>query len=84
MKANQPSAEGWAKLSLAGKVWSVTIDSAPVVVFKVTDASGNPVTGRAVKNAAGAHGSFTFAIAKLIPGDSALGRPSSRPRPMVV
>lgn len=56
-------------LTLTGEVSSVTINSPPVVTFKITDAAGNPVAGLDEKNTAGtALQNLRFAIAKLVPG----------------
>ena len=69
------SVEDQAKIAFKGEVTSVTINSPPVVNFKVTDASGNPVVGLGIKNTAGtALNNMGFALAKLVPG--ANGSPS--------
>lgn len=69
------SVEDQAKIAFKGEVTSVTINSPPVVNFKVTDASGNPVVGLGIKNAAGtALNNMAFALAKLVPGTN--GSPS--------
>src|SRR6185369_4848343 len=39
------SAEDQAKVTFKGEVSSVTINSPPVIKFKVSDANGNPVVG---------------------------------------
>jgi OmcA/MtrC family decaheme c-type cytochrome len=62
-----PAAE-LAKLTMTGQVNGVTSNGAPVVSFKVTDQSNNPVIGLGVKNAAGtALNNMGFSIAKLVP-----------------
>lgn len=69
----------WANANFTGAVTGVTIASAPVVSFKVTDAAGNPVLGlgNSSKSATATLSSYTnlaFSIAKLVPG--ANGGPS--------
>ena len=76
VKATTLTSEQWRALSLQGEVTKVTINSPPVVDFKVTDASGAPVVGLAQKNAAGAYPNFAFAIAKLIPAAASTNSPS--------
>ena len=69
----------WADSKFSGVVTGVSIASAPVVSFKVTDALGNPVVGlgNTSKSATATLAGYTnlaFAIAKLVPG--ANGSPS--------
>ncbi len=66
---NNTNADEMASLKLTGQVTGVTIAGAPVVNFKVTDASGNAVIGLGAKNTAGtALNYLRFTIAKLVPG----------------
>lgn len=80
VKVSDLTSEQWSALSLKGEVTGVTIASAPVVSFKVTDANGKPVVGLGVtsKNATTAlvasTPNFSFNLAKLVPG--ANGGPS--------
>lgn len=63
------SAEDQAKVTFTGEVTSVTVNSPPVVKFKVSDANGNPIVGLGVKNTAGTSlNNLGFTIAKLVPG----------------
>ena len=78
------SSAQWGALSLQGSVTQVTINSPPVVQFKITDASGTPVTGLAQKDASGAYPNFGFAIAKLIPANATTKAPSRWVSYMVV
>lgn len=69
----------WADLAPKGEVTSVTINSPPVVKFKVTDASGNPLVGlgNTSKTAIATVASYqnvVFYLAKLVPGTD--GSPS--------
>lgn len=66
------TAEEQAKLAFEGEVTGVTINSPPVVNFKVT-ANGNPVVGLGVKNGTQLN-NIRFALAKLVPGTN--GSPS--------
>lgn len=61
------TAEEQSKLTLTGEVTGVTINSPPVVRFRVADANGNPIIGLGVKNTAGtALNNLGFTIAKLV------------------
>ena len=65
----------WAALAPQVTVQSVTISSPPVVKFKVTDASGNPVIGlgNASKSSTATVAglaNLAFSLAKLVPGSS--------------
>jgi len=73
------SSAAWAALAPKVTVTSVTIASPPVVKFKVTDASGVPISGlgNTSKNSTATVAGLTnlaFSIAKLVP--SASGSPS--------
>ncbi|MFA6310890.1 MAG: OmcA/MtrC family decaheme c-type cytochrome [Sterolibacterium sp.] len=79
VKVANLSADGWAALAPKGEVTRVTISSPPVVEFKVTDASGNPVIGlgNTAKSSTATVASYpnvAFTLAKLVPG--ANGSPS--------
>jgi OmcA/MtrC family decaheme c-type cytochrome len=76
VKASTLTPDQWRALSLKGEVTKVTVNSAPVVEFKITDAAGNPVIGLGDKDSTGAYPNFMFSIAKLIPGDPATNSPS--------
>jgi OmcA/MtrC family decaheme c-type cytochrome len=76
VKADQLTTEQWSQLALSGSITSITVNSPPVVTFKVVDANGTPVTGLAQKNAAGSYPNFGFAIAKLVPANATTGAPS--------
>ncbi|WP_243322852.1 OmcA/MtrC family decaheme c-type cytochrome [Geothrix sp. SG200] len=76
VNAAQLTSDQWAKLSLKGSINSVTMGGAPVVTFTITDGTGTPVSGLAVKNASGNYPNFGFSIAKLIPAAAATGTPS--------
>ena len=65
--------EQWGNLSLKGEITGVTIASAPVVTFKVTDSSGNPVSGLGFTTKASTASmanlaNISFTLAKLVPG----------------
>ncbi len=64
------SAAELSALTLKGEITSVTIASAPVVNFFITDANGNGITGLGTKNTAAipSLNNLRFAIAKLVPG----------------
>ncbi|MFZ3082994.1 OmcA/MtrC family decaheme c-type cytochrome [Rhodoferax ferrireducens] len=70
VKASALTSEQWSALSLQGQVTKVTINSAPVVEFKITDSAGTPVVGLGDKDAKGAYTNFMFSIAKLVPGSN--------------
>jgi OmcA/MtrC family decaheme c-type cytochrome len=67
--ANLSAAE-LSALTLKGGITDVTIASAPVVKFFITDANGNGITGLGGKNTAAipSLNNLRFAIAKLVPG----------------
>jgi len=71
--AAELTADQWRSLSLTGEITSVTIASAPVVKFKVTDNFGNPVVGlgfTSKSSTATLPGltNLAFTIGKLVPG----------------
>ncbi|WP_243287146.1 OmcA/MtrC family decaheme c-type cytochrome [Geothrix terrae] len=74
VNAAQLTSDQWAQLTLKGTVNSVTMGSAPVVNFTITDGVGTPVSGLAAKAASGNYTNFAFAISKLVPGTN--GSPS--------
>lgn len=80
VKVSTLTTDQWAELAPKGEVTSVTINSPPVVKFKVTDANGNPVVGLAdntTKSSTAALTSYSnvaLSIAKLVPGTN--GSPS--------
>lgn len=72
--------EQWAVLAPTAEVQSVTINSPPVVKFKVTDANGNPLVGlennttKKATDTVAANANVSFSLAKLVPGKN--GSPS--------
>ncbi len=69
----------FAALAPVATVTGVTISSAPVVTFKVTDANGNPLIGLANASKSStalvaSYANFGFTLAKLVPGKN--GSPS--------
>lgn len=76
VKASALTSDQWSALSLKGEVTKVTVSSAPVIEFKITDSAGNPVVGLGDKDSKGAYPNFLFSIAKLVPGDAATKSPS--------
>jgi len=77
VSATALTSEQWRNLSLKGQVLSVDMSKGtPIVSFKVTDASGTPVSGLAQKNAAGAYPNMATTIAKLIPANATTKAPS--------
>ncbi len=81
VKVSAMTAEQWAELTPKGEITGVTIQSPPVVSFKVTDAEGNPIVGlgntrqRAV-DPVPTYLNLAFTIAKLVPANAATGTPS--------
>jgi len=80
VKVTDLTADQWAALSPKAEVSSVTINSPPVVKFKVTDANGNPLVGlennttqNSTATLAG-NSNVSFSLAKLVPGSN--GAPS--------
>ena len=77
--ASDASAAAWAALAAQVTVTSVSINSPPVVNFRVTDANGTPVTGlgNTSKSSTATVAGLTnlaFSLAKLVPGSN--GDPS--------
>jgi OmcA/MtrC family decaheme c-type cytochrome len=77
--ATDASAAAWAALAPQVTITSVTMGGAPVVKFKVADASGNPVVGlgNTSKSSTATVAGLTnlaFSLAKLVPGTN--GAPS--------
>ncbi|HEY3270193.1 MAG TPA: OmcA/MtrC family decaheme c-type cytochrome [Geothrix sp.] len=79
----------WAALKPVGTITGVTIGSAPVVTFKLTDAAGTPIVGLGgftsksiVPDRSGnlatlaGYPNLAFALAKLVPEDAATKAPS--------
>lgn len=72
--------DDWAALAPQAEVTSVTINSPPVVKFKLTDAKGNPVVGlgnntsKKATDTVASYPNISFALAKLVPGTN--GAPS--------
>ncbi|CAH2031779.1 hypothetical protein [Trichlorobacter ammonificans] len=69
----------WSDLAPKGEVLSVSINSPPVVKFKVTDANGNPLVGlgnssKSSTATVASYSNVSFALAKLVPGTN--GSPS--------
>ena len=78
--ASDAAAAAWAALALKVTVTSVSINSAPVVNFTVTDDAGVPVTGlgNTSKSSTATVAGLTnlsFSLAKLVPGTD--GSPSN-------
>ena len=66
------SSDQWAALAPKGEVTKVTINGAPVVEFKVTDANGFPVVGlgntsKSATALVASYPNLAFALAKLVP-----------------
>jgi len=66
------SSDQWAALAPKGEVTKVTINGAPVVEFKVTDANGFPVVGlgntsKSATATVASYPNLAFALAKLVP-----------------
>lgn len=80
VKVSSLTTDEWSALAPKGEVLSVSINSPPVVKFKVTDANGNPVVGLADNTTKSSSATLTsyanvaMTIAKLVPGTN--GSPS--------
>ena len=57
-------------LKMSGKITGVSISSAPVVTFQITDAAGTGISGLGVKNSSNNNKYFRFGLAKLVSGSS--------------
>lgn len=77
IKAINMTPEQWqtAQLSVDPASISVTINSAPVVKFRVTDDKGNAITGLDSKGATNLDNMY-FTLAKLVPGAAGSNNPS--------
>jgi OmcA/MtrC family decaheme c-type cytochrome len=76
--ATDASAAAWAALQPQVTVTSVTINSAPVVEFTVTDAAGLPVVGlgntqQSTSQTVPVLSNFYFTLAKLVPATTLVG-----------
>lgn len=80
VKVTDLTADQFAALSINAEVSGVTINSPPVVKFKVTDANGNPVVGMgnysmtSTSTGYKTYRNLAFSIAKLVPSKD--GAPS--------
>jgi len=77
IRAVNMTPEQWqtAQLSVDPASISVTINSAPVVKFRVTDDKGNAITGLDSKGATNLNNMY-FTLAKLVPGAAGSNEPS--------
>lgn len=75
VQASAFTADEWVSLAPTGEVLSVTINSPPVVKFKLADSTGKLISGLAAKDADGKliNNNISFTIAKLVPGTTGAG-----------